>query len=431
MGLSLLLCLILIWSIPDQPVQAATLLVTKTQDTNDGVCNQDCSLREAIAAAASGDTIRFSTDLLDSTLVLNGNSLVVDKNLTIIGHGAKRLTISGNQQSRVFHIRGNTTVTIRGLRIQDGFVSQRLDEPGGGGILNQGVLVLEDIHLTGNRVVDDGGGAEGGGIHNDRGVLSVSNATLNGNIVEDSGESGCFGAGISTTGNADLYNVTISENRAVDNGNWCFGAGIDHTEGDLILNFVTIVDNVGEVNGGQVFGGGISSAFGLINLKNTIIARNTPQNCQIVDDPDSDGYNLEDANTCGFPQTTNSTDLVNSNPRLDSLKDNGGSLLTHAILENSPLINRIPNGINDCQAGILADARGAVRANGDNRGGSGCEPGAYEYASSQMPTGVTVSGVQARPVFPLYPVAGVFLGALLVVGLRMAFSRLKTDKSAF
>ena len=45
-----------------QTIQAATFTVTKTADTNDGVCNADCSLREAIAAAntaASDDVIEF------------------------------------------------------------------------------------------------------------------------------------------------------------------------------------------------------------------------------------------------------------------------------------------------------------------------------------------------------------------------------------
>ena len=40
--------------------QAATLTVTKIADTNDNVCDTDCSLREAIFAAASGDTIEFA-----------------------------------------------------------------------------------------------------------------------------------------------------------------------------------------------------------------------------------------------------------------------------------------------------------------------------------------------------------------------------------
>ena len=40
---------------------AATLVVTKTADTNDGICDTDCSLREAVTAAAVGDTIVFSS----------------------------------------------------------------------------------------------------------------------------------------------------------------------------------------------------------------------------------------------------------------------------------------------------------------------------------------------------------------------------------
>ena len=41
--------------------QAATLFVTKTADTNDFFCDADCSLREAIGTAASGDTINVPT----------------------------------------------------------------------------------------------------------------------------------------------------------------------------------------------------------------------------------------------------------------------------------------------------------------------------------------------------------------------------------
>ncbi|MBI2339289.1 MAG: tandem-95 repeat protein [Deltaproteobacteria bacterium] len=43
---------------------AATYTVTKTADTNDGTCDSDCSLREAITAAngASGNTVEFNID---------------------------------------------------------------------------------------------------------------------------------------------------------------------------------------------------------------------------------------------------------------------------------------------------------------------------------------------------------------------------------
>lgn len=46
-----------------RPLEAATFFVTKTADTNDGTCNADCSLREALVAAnatAAMDTINFS-----------------------------------------------------------------------------------------------------------------------------------------------------------------------------------------------------------------------------------------------------------------------------------------------------------------------------------------------------------------------------------
>ena len=42
------------------PAPAATFVVTKLADTNDGACGADCSLREAIGAALPGDTVSFA-----------------------------------------------------------------------------------------------------------------------------------------------------------------------------------------------------------------------------------------------------------------------------------------------------------------------------------------------------------------------------------
>lgn len=55
---------------------AATVTVTKIADTNDGVCDSDCSLREAVSASKNGDTIVFS-ELFNSPqiiLLTNGQS---------------------------------------------------------------------------------------------------------------------------------------------------------------------------------------------------------------------------------------------------------------------------------------------------------------------------------------------------------------------
>jgi CSLREA domain-containing protein len=409
----LLLAFSLAYLLPLRGTRAAGWLVTKIADTNDGSCNDDCSLREAIAAAASGDTIRFSIDLAGQTILLSGTEIVIDKDLTIIGLGPKRLAVSGNQLTRAFTIRADRTVTIQGLTIKDGRVTAPLDSPGGGGILNQGDLTLDNVAIISNRVTDGGGGALGGGIHNDDGTLEISNSTISNNSVIDTNQGGCFGGGISSSGNMTLFNVTISGNQALDAGNYCFGAGIDHVDGDLEMSFVTIANNSAVANGGQVLGGGLSSTFGFITVNNTLFAGNTPENCDIYVSPASTGYNLEDDDTC---ELNTSTDLQNTNPRLGALQDNGGPLLTHALLQNSPAIDRIPNGTNGCQAGVSTDARTAVRAGGDDRGGVACDIGAYEYDSVQQPSAVSVTGVavvQNRGV-PVW-VAGIV--ALLAAGV--------------
>src|SRR4029077_18285898 len=48
------------------------------------------------------------------------------------------------------------------------------------------------------------------------------------------------------------------------------------------------------------------------------------------------GHNLEDADSCGFHTAG---DLINSNPQLDPLHDNGGGLPTHGPLVGSPAID--------------------------------------------------------------------------------------------
>ena len=65
--------------------QAATLTVINTNDSGSG------SLRQAIAAAAPGDTINFSLSGCPCTITLISGELVIDKSLTIQGPGASLL----------------------------------------------------------------------------------------------------------------------------------------------------------------------------------------------------------------------------------------------------------------------------------------------------------------------------------------------------
>src|SRR5690242_2200973 len=82
------------------PAQAASFTVTKTADTNDGVCNADCSLREAISAAnlsPGADTITLPAGTYQLTLANAGGinedgnasgDLDINDSLTINGAGS-------------------------------------------------------------------------------------------------------------------------------------------------------------------------------------------------------------------------------------------------------------------------------------------------------------------------------------------------------
>src|SRR5258708_35744281 len=103
--------------------QAATLTVTDLGDAGSGICATTCTLRDAIASAAPGDTIVFADTLTyPATITLNGQELVVYKNLTILGPGASSLAIDGNQQSRILEIAANATVTVSGVALNNGTV---------------------------------------------------------------------------------------------------------------------------------------------------------------------------------------------------------------------------------------------------------------------------------------------------------------------
>src|ERR1044071_4140026 len=67
---------------------AAVITVNKTADTNDGEIVVDCSLREAVAAAAPGDLIVFSSLFnTPQTIRLSQRWLEVNTAITIAGPG--------------------------------------------------------------------------------------------------------------------------------------------------------------------------------------------------------------------------------------------------------------------------------------------------------------------------------------------------------
>ena len=238
----------------------STLTVTNNNDSGTG------SLRAAIAAAQSGDTIDFSSKLDGKTITLTSGELLITDSVTIDGPGANQLAVSGNNASRVFEVAAGQNVTISGLTITDGSAPDQ-----GGGILNDGSnLTLSGDNFTQN-VADESAtsSAQGGGLQSLGGDLTITGCQITGNqalgAAGASAVGDAFGGGIYVTaGSATISNSTISGNLAQGGDNssdgLVVGGGI-FTEVPTSITACTISDNV--ARGGDntpdngAYGGGL------------------------------------------------------------------------------------------------------------------------------------------------------------------------------
>lgn len=413
---------------PAKLAHAAAFTVNSTADATDanafdGVCRtaaNTCTLRAAIQQAnfnaAFGDSSTITLPAGEFRLAIAGRNedgaatgdLDISGILTITGAGASATEINGRELDRVFDIRPGATVSITGLTIFDGdpgplgtgcLPGVPCDATFGGGIRNKGRLTLDRVDFVDNTSSFEGGGlanldgqtvliangtfrgnlaaAFGGAIHN-TGHLELTGVTLSGNATTDpSGEGGGLSQSPGPFGNAsaELTNVTISGNTAGSRGE---GGGIlsDVVVGNsskMTLTNVTVANNTAPT------AGGISAPRGELTLKNTLVASNSGGNCRfgslvLV----SDSHNLDSAHSCGFRSSNRS--LVDTDPLLGPLQNNGGPTFTQALARFGPLANGSPAIDTGTNSGCPAtDQRGVHRpidGNGDNF--ASCDIGAYE-----------------------------------------------------
>ena len=102
---------------PARGSHAATITVTSLADSG-GPCPSasSCILREALAAATSGDTIQFA---VIGTIVLS-TRLVTATNVTIQGPGAASLVLDGNPADRILSVNLGHNVVVEGVTIRNG-----------------------------------------------------------------------------------------------------------------------------------------------------------------------------------------------------------------------------------------------------------------------------------------------------------------------
>ena len=397
------------------------------------VCASGCdfvSIQQAIYAASSGYTIEIQSQTPHTE-----GDIYVDRSLTLQGLGADQTIVqaavtAGTASSGVFRTVSGATVVMQDMTIRHGvgifkpggihilggtvtlkrvhIVANESQGGSGGAIFNLGLLTLTDSVVSDNKATTSGGairnsatlyvdnttirdneaGDSGGGIDAFTGHVEVTNSTISGN------QAGLDGAGISAfLGYVEVTNSTISGNEADGDGGGVF---VD-INGEVRLANTTVAKNVADADSDDTgSGGGVHNNSGDLRLMNTLVSENSDRtltslgkkpNC--AGDLISDGYNLIGQTYLVFDNCTISGDLtgnlINVQPKLDPLDDNGGPTLTHALQFTSPAIDAgNPAGCEMYGGSALdTDQRGGPRhvdgPDGDTT--ATCDIGAYEYGA--------------------------------------------------
>ncbi len=287
---------------------------------------------------------------------VSGNSATGGGGLEVDSIGAG----GGIENTGVLSIAGST---ISGNSVTGGYsIYQAGGNASGGGIDNTGTLSITGCTVSGNSATggvsyndliggthfpEPGGNGIGGGISNS-GMLSVNNSTLSGNTVRGGGGSSIgngSGGGMSNSEALSLANCTISGNTASDSG----GGLAD--SGTASISFITAADNSA---GSGVIAITAASPASVVSI-DSIYQDAQGENVFLAAGGSfvSSGYDLfSDTPAISLAPT----DLVNIDPMLGPLADNGGPTLTQALLPGSPAIDA-----GTPVAGIATDQRGAPR----------------------------------------------------------------------
>ncbi|MDB9436488.1 Calx-beta domain-containing protein, partial [Dolichospermum lemmermannii CS-548] len=421
------------------------LTVTTTADQNDGSATGGLSLRDAIIIANANKTTDYEIHLTGGTTYnLTSNGINEDAALTgdldikirsnvlyiVAVGGQATINASGLLNSdRVFHVLAGGALSLQNVVVTGGKISSygtnggggiRVDYNGaldlynttisgnsaessswGGGIYNDGTVYLRNSSINNNK------GSNGGGILNS-GTLIATNSTISNNTsgsgggiynfdaltvinttISNNSASGSGGGiqGNSSYGSIALVNTTISGNSAGS-----AGGGIGSAGGNVInvLN-TTITNNTAGILGG----GGI---YGSANLKNTIVAGNFGNydyqgtGKDIQGTVNGNNYNLIGSLAGASGTVGTGTDIVNPNPGLGPLQNNGGLTLTHALLPGSPAINAGNNSLIPADTEDLdGDGNRTEPIPYDQRGltrlvGGGVDIGAFEVQAAALPS---------------------------------------------
>jgi hypothetical protein len=362
----------------------------------------------------------------DITLTLNNLTL---SNGSIIGEGGgfsndnsgtvnmNDCIITGNSATGGGNGVNNDTAGI--INISNCLITDNDGEGRAGGVINDsnGTVNIADSTITFNNKTSNIFGA-GGVANNTSGILNITRSTISNNTNSHNSSVG----GVWNNSNGTL---NLSESLVSNNSGGSGGGVANNSNGTLNIINTTIKNNSSPLLGGGVYNNSSGSTnidsctisgntapdgpeindredgSGVINILNTIVGENgNDGNCNSSDGIISLGYNIDSGDSCNFNSTG---DMVNTDPLLAPLGNNGGPTQTCALAPDSPAIN---NGNPACPPPDT-DQRGFPRP-AENR----CDIGAFEFGQANIPT-LSEWGIVAMA------------GILGIFGLLMAIRRRK------
>jgi hypothetical protein len=248
-----------------------------------------CSSSALVAAIQQANSARFATLVLSRgcsyvlTTAASGKDGLppITGTLVVLGSGGTTISRSSAAAFRIFDVAARGRLTLANLTVANGNSGNEV----GGGILDEGTLVLRNVRLTGNTAPSGGGLAAQNGAHatisfsqldgnnaaaiaggaiDNSADLVIDHSRVTGNTAHD------FGGGVFTMspGTSRISHTVVARNVAGRTG-----GGIDNTMGaSTVLTLDRVVFNSAG-SGGGIFNGGT------IQLRFTLVAFNSPDNC--------------------------------------------------------------------------------------------------------------------------------------------------------
>ncbi len=233
-------------------IPAASIAVTNCNDAGPG------SYRQAMADAASGDTIDL-TSLDCSTITLTtGDVITAVDDLTLQGPGALALTISGGDSFRPLHHIGFGTLSVNDVSIADGrkyVLDGDIGNADGGCISSTGSVSINNSWV---KYCDAGSSSvsnpvQGGAVYGQAGV-SVINSIISGSTAYSSGTN-AMGGGVYTPGYLTVAYSQVASNTVIASGRQTGGGAqvgnfYGVPGGDTFVKYSTFSGNSAGVGGG-------------------------------------------------------------------------------------------------------------------------------------------------------------------------------------